>query len=478
MYDYDTVDTFQVACAVPIDEAKIFLNALEIRYPDYADKFSKFIKHPSYKLRCTFRKNLPIGIQAINLYRHVKFSSTVYIVITVQPEALCSGHNTNRVFRCTPQNVYALQLHYADAIYDICPDAFKIDDTDDEFRQETFDLDYQQHDNYPYPVGLASLPYLGLLITKRVDYSINIHAENKQLALECLSKSYLNPRTHDAKQEESTPEADEASAIPDTEPLATYKNYNLYEKTTVASDCIYDKQHKYDLFGCSSQQLYDEAENVIRLETSRRKFAKTWIIKRANLNLSKNERPMGILPYLEPVVADYVMRNFIEKLGLQDWYSDTETKKLIDVAVQKGLIKKTVKKSGEERQNSQRRTILQDILPIVSQSRGLNKAFKNYQTGCYTIAKTGKIVEGAADTFKDYIKLLRTVGIQPYRIPDRREVKHLKNPLKNIVLLGLDHTQLPARITAMPAVMAMIKKINAANRRQHRNYTANFNQAT
>lgn len=473
---YDTVDTFQIACTVPVEQAKIFLDALTTRYPDYADKFSKFISNPRFKLKCTLRQNLPVGIKAINLYRHVKFSSTIYIVITVQPEALCSGHNTNRLFRCTPQNVYALQLHYANAIYDICPDAFTVKDTDDSCRQETFKLDYYNDDCYP--VGLAALPYLGLLITKRVDYSINIHADKKQLTLECLSKSYLNPRTHDAKQAESTPEADEASAIPDTDALADYKNYNLYEKTTVASDCIYDKQHKYDLFGYSSQQLYDEAAHIIRLESSRRKCSKAWITKRANLNLSKNERPMGILPYLEPVVADYVMKNFIEKIGLQDWYSDTETKKLIDVAVQKGLIKKTVKKSGEERQNSQRRTILQDILPIVSQSRGLNKAFRNYQTGCYTIAKTGKIVEGAADTFKDYIKLLRTVGIQPYRIPDKRKVKHLKNPLKNIVLLGLDHTQLPARITAMPAVMAMIRKINAANQRQHRDYKANFNQAT
>lgn len=473
---YDTVDTFQIACTVPVEQAKIFLDALTTRYPDYADKFAKFISNPRFKLRCTLRQNLPVGIKAVNLYRHVKFSSTVYIVITVQPEALCSGQETNRLFRCTPQNVYALQLHYANAIYDICPAAFSIDDTDDEFCQETFKIENYHNDDC-YPVGLASLPYLGLLITKRVDYSINIHADNKQLTLECLSKSYLHPRTHNAKSDD-TPEADEASAIPDTEPLAAYKNYNLYEKTTVASDCIYDKQHKYDLFGCSYQQLYDEAENVIRLESSRRKCSKAWITKRANLNLSKNERPMGILPYLEPIVADYVMQSFIAKIGLQDWYSDTETKKLIDIAVQQGLIKKTVKKSGEERQNSQRRTILQDILPIVSQSRGLNKAFKNYQTGCYTIAKTGKIVEGSADTFKDYIKLLRTVGIQPYRIPDRREVKHLKNPLKNIVLLGLDHTQLPARITAMPAVMAMIKKINAANRRQHRNYTANFNQAT
>lgn len=474
MYDYDTVDTFQVACAVPVSEAKIFLNALESRYPDYADKFSKFVANPKFKLKCTLRQNLPVGIKAINLYRHVKFSSTVYIVVTVQPEALCSGYNTNRVFRCTPQNVYALQLHYADAIYDICPDAFSIDDTDNSCRQETFDLDYQQHDNYPYPVGLASLPYLGLLIAKRVDYSINIHADNKQLTLECLSKSYLNPRTHDAKSDD-TLEADASSAIPDTDVLATYKNYNLYEKTTVASDCIYDKQHKYDLFGCPSEQIYNEVENVIRLETSRRKCSKAWITKRADLILKKNERPMGILPYLEPIVADYVMQSFISKLGLQDWYSDTETKKLIDIAVQQGLIKKTVKKSGEERQNSQCRTILQDILPIVSQSRGLNKAFRNYQNGCYTIAKTGKIVEGAADTFRDYIKLLRTVGLQPYRIPDKRKVKHLQNPIKNIVLLGLDHTHLPARITSMPAVMAMINRINAAHVRQHKNYKANFN---
>ena len=138
---YDTVDTFQIACTVPVNEAKIFLDALTTRYPDYADKFSKFIKHPSYKLRCTFRQNLPVGIKAINLYRHVKFSSTVYIVITVQPEALCSGHNTNRLFRCTPQNVYALQLHYANAIYDICPDAFTVKDTDDSYHQETFKLD-------------------------------------------------------------------------------------------------------------------------------------------------------------------------------------------------------------------------------------------------------------------------------------------------------------------------------------------------
>lgn len=471
---YDTVDTFQVACTVPVEQAKIFLDALESRYPDYADKFAKFIANPRFKLRCTLRQNLPIGIQAINLYRHSKFSATVYIVITVQPEALCSGHNTNRVFRCTPQNVYALQLHYADAIYDICPDAFKIDDTDDEFLQETFDLDYQQHDNYPYPVGLASLPYLGLLITKRVDYSINIRAENKQLTLECLSKSYLNPRTHDAKSDD-TPEADEASAIPDTDALSAYKNYNLYEKTTVATDCIYDKQHKYDLFGCPSQQLYNESEKVIRLESSRRKCSKAWITKRANLNLGKNERPMGILPYLEPIVADYVMQNFIAKLGLQDWYSDAEAKKLIDIAVNKGLIKKSLKKTGEERKNSQRLTILQDILPIISQSRSLNRAFKNYQTGCYTLAKTQRIVHGTADIFRDYIKLLRSIGVQPLRIPDKRKVTHLKNPLRNIVLLGLDHTQLPARITAMPAVMAMINRINAAHVRQHKNYKANFN---
>lgn len=474
---YDTVDTFQVACTVPVEQAKIFLNALVSRYPDYADKFSKFIKHPSYKLRCTFRQNLPVGIKAINLYRHVKFSSTVYIVITVQPEALCSGHNTNRLFRCTPENVYALQLHYANAIYDICPDAFTVKDTDDSCRQETFKLAYQQHDNYSYPVGLASLPYLGLLITKRVDYSINIHADNKQLTLECLSKSYLNPRTHDAKSDESTPEADETSAIPDTEPLA-YKNYNLYEKNTVSSDCIYDKQHKYDLFGCPSEQIYEEAAHIIRLESSRKKCSKAWITKRADLILKKNERPMGILPYLEPIVADYVMQSFISKLGLQDWYSDNEAKKLIDDAVKKGLIKKSIKKTGEERKNSQRLTILQDILPIISQSRSLNSAFKNYQTGCYTLAKTQRIVHGTADIFRDYIKLLRSIGVQPLRIPDKRKVKHLQNPLKNIVLLGLDHTQLPARITAMPAVMAMIRKINAANQRQHRDYKANFNQAT
>lgn len=471
---YDTVDTFQVACTVPVSEAKIFLDALESRYPDYADKFAKFIANPRFKLRCTFRKNLPIGIQAINLYRHSKFSGTVYIVITVQPEALCSGQETNRLFRCTPQNVYALQLHYADAIYDICPDAFSIDDTDDSCIQETFKLDYRLHDHYPYPVGLAALPYLGLLITKRVDYSINIHAENKQLALECLSKSYLNPRTHNAKGDD-TPEADEASAIPDTDALDAYKNYNLYEKNTVSTDCIYDKRHKYDLFGCPSEQLYDEAENIIRLESSRRKCSKAWIIKRANLNLSKNERPMGILPYLEPIVADYVIQNFIAKIGLQDWYSDAEAKKLIDDAVKKGLIKKSIKKTGEERKNSQRLTILQDILPIISQSRSLNSAFKNYQTGCYTLAKTQRIVHGTSDIFRDYIKLLRSIGVQPLRIPDKRKVTHLQNPIKNIVLLGLDHTQLPARITTMPAVMAMIRKINAANQRQHRDYKANFN---
>lgn len=74
---YDTVDTFQIACTVPVDEAKIFLDALTTRYPDYADKFAKFISNPRFKLKCTLRQNLPVGIKAINLYRHVKFSSTI-----------------------------------------------------------------------------------------------------------------------------------------------------------------------------------------------------------------------------------------------------------------------------------------------------------------------------------------------------------------------------------------------------------------
>ena len=477
---YETVDTFQVACAMGINDAKIFLEkALLTRYPEYKQNFTKFLRYPSYKLKCTFRDRLPTGIQAINIYRHAKLSSTVYIVMTVNPEALCSGHKTNRLFRCTPDNVYALQICYADAVYELCPEAFmpNYGDNDDSCQQETIHLDSSHNDSYTYPIGLASLPYLGLLIPKEADYSLNLYAKNKKLALECLRNSYLDVRKKGSiKQKNVTvPDDDELDFISDTDSQPKNKNLNLYAKNTVSSDCIYDKQMKYDVSGCTDQSLYNEADNIIRLETARKKCTKAWIVKMANLRLRHNERPMGILPYLEPIVANTVLNTFLDKIGHQDWYSDDEATKILEVAVRKGLIKQSLKKSGDERKNSPRLTIVQDILPIISQSRSITMALKNYQTGNYTIAKTQKVVHGTADTFRDYLKLIRSVGMQPYLIPDRRKEKHLENPVKNIVLLGLDHTKLPNRILNMPEVMAMINRINAAHIRQHKNYKANFN---
>lgn len=450
---YDSVDTFQVLCPVPTEEMRPFLDALLTIYPTYKDTFDRYLAIPAAKIKSTFRTNLPLGIQAINIYKGKVDKSISFIAISVKPEELCSQEKSNRLFRCTCSNVYVLQYWYANAIHQIFPAVFNFN-TDEESS------------------GLGLLPYLGLLMPKRIDYAINVHADNVKLTLKMLRGSYLDntrKQTHFVNKRSSCRREDAPVPDNDTDNDAyiSSKNFNLYLKNKSSRNYIYDKQQKYTDCGCSDANLYEEAKGLIRIEAARTKLKRAWIVEKAHLHLLAGESPMGVLPYLDANIANQVLSNFIECFGSQDWYSDEAISIRLDIAVAKAALPAPTNKDGSERKNSPNRTIRECILPIISQSRSIQAAYGNYQSGTYKLAKTGKLITGSAEVFRDYLKLIRSLDLQPLRIPDEDKMRHLDNPLKYPTLAGHDHTNLPLAIMQMPAVVRKINEIWRKDQLQH-----------
>lgn len=390
------IHTFEVKYSFTHKELITIAEALKKIDGSRGREIDCFVKMPKRKIFYSFTKISEPGILAIYVYKHKNFpvDDTIYMKITIEPEALCEGKITNRLFQAVANNIEVLQYRYAQAIYHLFPMAFDATVHDNEFD--------------PKDKGIGALPYLACGRVSRIDYAVNLYAENKELVLMLAKNSYFNGR----------------KSLYDFE----LDNHNLYASTSAKTrTCkLYDKQRCYQEKQRVSKEIYEEAEGILRFEVSITEPTLDWIVR--NSTQFDIETGQGVLPYLNEEVADKVIQKEYASIGFYDWYNDYTHKKMI---------------ANSDISKREKDILSRKISPIISQSRSIRKAEENYIGKKYTIAKTQKIVSGSKSTFRKHLKTYAQIGIQPLRIPDKisteYQINQVKNPFHSVVLKGKIH---------------------------------------
>ena len=327
-------------------------------------------------------ENINKGIIAINIYQSKMYSTDklLYLIITVDLEALCLNQKTVELFYCSPNNIIFLQNVYARAITAIFPSA------------KTAELYFNGEEYVPF--GIACLPYLGLAKVNRIDYAMNLQAECPDLYLYMAGKSFTSPYKKLKKLGKD--------------------NNNVYAGTKKKKFSLYNKQERFQQL--DEQSLADEAENIIRYEAPVIKPTLSWL-----RNFSSADKIIGLLTFLdENIASGHLLSEYFSNIGFGNWYTDYYYTKIINNSCLNQL---------------QKKKMLKEFAPLLSQTRSIEEAKKQYISGNYKIAKTQKIVSGIAQTFSKYMKLYQQIDLQPLRIPDRKAAEYgvtsIINPIKN-----------------------------------------------
>ena len=327
-------------------------------------------------------ENLNREIVALNLYKSKMYRTDklLYLIITLDLEALCQNNKTVELFYCSINNVIYLQKAYAAAITAIFPSA------------KTAELYFDGEEYKAF--GIACLPYLGLAKVNRIDYAMNLQAECPDLYLYMAGKSFTSSHKKLMKLNKD--------------------NNNVYAGSQRKKFSLYDKQDRF--LQLDEEILASEAENIIRYEAPVIKPTLSWL-----RNFSSADKIIGLLTFLdENIASGHLLSEYFSNIGFGNWYTDYYYTKIINNSCLNQL---------------QKKKMLKEFAPLLSQTRSIEEAKKQYISGNYKIAKTQKIVSGIAQTFSKYMKLYQQIDLQPLRIPDRKAaeygVTNIINPIKN-----------------------------------------------
>ena len=382
------------------------------------------------------------GLHEISFYQHRQNPHIYYMYLRLDLEAFMRNMPTICLFRPTPNNVLALQYRYAELIYKLFPLAFYGPPIKEQIlgtARYRLILD-RLPDEDKWMIPLFDLPYLGLGSVKRIDYSANLYSDHKDLCMELLKKTYLDNRRS----------------------LEDHNNHNITTKLKTAKGNkvptgfrIYDKQRKFMESRYRNipniDDLIKQAADIIRFEAvlqpKDEHKSKAWIQSHTRTRYPPDdlnfEQPIsgGLIPYLDTYLAEYVLSNEWERhIGYEDWYSDSHIKKVF----RQGRSIKALKKDGLTAPKN-RRAI--EIMSLISQTRYVQEAQKQYVDGVYISRKqtdnTDKedaYLAGTIEEFQQTVKLIRSKGFQPLRIPDERNIAMIANPFIDGMYPGIDHT--------------------------------------
>lgn len=378
------IHTAEIKYTIPATEISLLLTDLDQTIPEFALHIRQLLASQTLKNAYVSQmpENLNRGIIGLNLYKSkiYRTDKLLYLLITIDLEALCQNQKTVQLFYCSPNNVVYLQNAYAAAITTIFPSA------------KTAELYFNGEEYVQF--GIATLPYLGLAKVNRIDYAMNLQAECPDLYLYMAGKSF-------------------SSAYKKLMKLSKDNN-NVYAGTKKKKFSLYDKQNRF--LQLDEQSLADEAENIIRYEAPVIKPTLSWL-----RNYSTADKITGLLTYLdENIASGHLLSEYFSNIGFGSWYTDYYYQKIINDSTLKQL---------------QKKKMLKEFAPLISQTRSITEAKEKYIAGDYKIAKTQKTISGTAQTFNKYIKLYQQIDLQPLRIPDRKAAEYgvtsIINPIKN-----------------------------------------------
>lgn len=348
-----------------------------------------------------FPPNINVGILNMSFYKSkMVFDQTIYLKIALDLEALCRNQLTSKLFYCSENNIRLLQNRYTYEMVRIFPSIVTSTNEEPANKDESdgYEVIYAGDDAEGISKeGLQRLLYLGYCKVSRIDYATNLYTDYPELYLKLAGKSFFSCNKQRLK----------------------LGNNNIYATNKSRRISLYNKEARYQSTATDSN-LVEEAHNIIRYEAP--------VTKNLSSFISERYKQYGLLPFLDEEIAHkHLTKEYSKQIGTADWYNDY-------------LFKQRILASNLSARN--KNTLLQDIAPIVSQCRSVEKARKKYVDGAYTIAKTQKIVSGTARTFDKYRKQFKDLNLQPLRIPDRDakyyQISHLPNPFD---LDGEVHTE-------------------------------------
>lgn len=364
------------------------------------------------------------GIHKIMLCHYANNGSSIdyNIRFVVELDELLLGKHTVSLFSCNKINREALQSRWAEYIYKLFPEAFYgspiVPITDCHQAKHI-----EQNGDYIYtadktdvsihnPRTIYALPYLGLATVYRIDFAANLHS------FDCDEFLKLCKRT----------------VFDKTKVLADRDSPDIIMYNKSRSFVMYSKYRK--LQGDNYKQydgLLHDAEFVIRTETSIRSPDKRWREQHLRITtvddniLLYNTARGGLLSFLySDLCAEVWFDEYNKRIGTADFYNRYYADKIIGAA----------KIKGDKKQR------LKDLMELISQSLSVVNAYDRYIPG-RQICRNGKTVQGSDVNFRERIRFLKSIGVQPLRIPDNWHRKHIENPINNVVQGGQTYKNSP-----------------------------------
>ena len=392
---------------------------------------------------------LILGLHQITFTKNrgMDHSASYYIYFRIEPEVFITRQYNLNLFICNEHNYDALQARFGQIAYQLFPRAIThrpledsiLDCLTEEERRYYRELEYGAHmqqlgreelELYRFR-HLHSILYLGLARISRVDYTVDFHCEHPDLYMELVQKSYVDYAKKKRKVRMEKGEYLEA-----------------YSKS-VDGFVIYDKQKKlmkpeYD-DKPNITEMRQDAANIIRIEyvfksRDRRKqieFTKLCLPRKGAVSYVSKPSLCGMMPYIIQDLGTGPLReNYYAHIGGGQWMSDYHW---YDTLVKSGMTEIMKRR-------------LYKLAYLISEVRHLGRSKDAFIQGrdIQRYRGSGSLhVQGNVDTFNRYIKKIRSLGLQPLRIPDNRGVTHVSSEYDNFILVdqGVERHEIEAWIS-------------------------------
>lgn len=160
--------------------------------------------------------------------------------------------------------------------------------------------------------------------------------------------------------------------------------------------------------------LLEEAQNIYRIEVQCLNYNKLKHIRK-KFDLPKET---NLYHYLRSDIAKWALLSYYDKvIGRADYYS-------LDEAIKK--VESTV-------WGSRKKENIKNWIRLIAQARSVSKAREQFVGGT-TLARTGTVVRGSLNTFRNYEKACRDIGVNPVTIPRDWGIDYIPNPIRSINL--------------------------------------------
>ena len=316
-----------------------------------------------------------LGMKKITVIRHsdtLQIGTIFYIILRIEPQMLLTHDSTTELFHCSDENKRQLADEFHTAMNHFVDDI-----------------------SFPELVELRNWN------CRRLDYSVNLQLENKEMA-ELFTKISKRTSKHVRRNDKRLPYA--------------CKDQSAAEGNKSSKVLAYDKRKQIEkeyegVPQATMQRLLEEAEGVVRFELQMKKQKLQDIMRKECLE-SRN-----IMNFLnEDLSRRYLLKCYLEMIGSGDFYSLYHASKIIN----------------ESGYGQKKKENLIHLLQGIAQARSVQNAERQFINNGIHIKKTDIVVSGSKGTFYNRLKALEELGINPVLIMKDSKVKHIRNPINQI----------------------------------------------